>query len=199
MPSHSVMVDIDGCLVDFDQCFRTAAEVLLEKKMPVERAYDFSLAKSYNLTQAEVSQVFNSDHVLEKLGSFIPFVPMCDYLKFLVSVGADIFYVTARGTSRKSGVDGFNKTIQTITKDWVASYAPISAPVVFQENKLEFAQAHGIDMAIEDSPVNVSKLSKAGIVVLMPVWDYNIHMVGRKNVLPFDITGHSKADVTYCQ
>jgi hypothetical protein len=198
MQRIATMIDIDGCLMNYDECFRKAHIDVLGREPIAAAARTWNLATSYGLTDQECKQVFTSDSILNYIRNAKPFPRAISFLK---SISANpnnaITIVTSRGCSNPLPEfeydisDTWSNKIRNTTKEWVSEHIGASNidTLTFTHDKQSFAKSASIDMALEDAPHYVGDLTLMGITVFMPVWEYNEHLTTRPKVIPMHCWG----------
>ena len=80
----------------------------------------------------------------------------------------EILYFTARPESA-----------EMVTREWLLKNGYPAAPVVFTKDKVHSCREMNVAFAVDDAPEEVVAYGKAGILCLVPAWDYNVNMPGR--------------------
>lgn len=66
-----------------------------------------------------------------------------------------------------------------ITRVWLSNHGYPSAPIIFTNDKVSSCHKMNVAFAIDDAPHEAVAYSRAGILCLVPAWDYNETTPGR--------------------
>lgn len=66
-----------------------------------------------------------------------------------------------------------------ITREWLRTNGFPVAPIIFTKDKVASCREMNVAFAVDDAPHEVMAYSRAGILCLVPAWDYNVTVPGR--------------------
>ncbi len=170
-------IDIDGVLTDIEQWqFDYISKYYFEEYgKTISNPRGFFTNEIYNSTFEEDNNVWEitmKEYVKEPPRKFAN-----EIIKKLKDKGNEIYIITARCVGL-SNLDKYQMEI--IVKDWLKKYNIYYDKIIFSpEDKLEICLENKIDIMIDDSPINVTKISKKLPVICFNAL-YNEHCKRKK-------------------
>lgn len=175
--SRAIAIDVDGVIADFGVGFCAAASKVTGRTITIVDETTWSLSLAHGLNQQETELVWNSGLLVDEL------LHVPSFARGVASAASAPFgsmFVTARGSNIHRP---FAFDMRLMTMRYLMALG-LDLPIAFTNDKVEFIEQHGFSQAIEDCPDHVRELADAGIMVTMPVYGYNQHLVDYKNVFP---------------
>lgn len=142
-------VDICNTIADVNECIRQALNL------------PDACFKEYGLAKYGVNESWFTNH-LEVFVEAKPLPGAVEALNILASSGLEICYVTARPKQAKK-----------ITLEWLKRWGFPSGWMLMTKSKDSVARGLRLDLMIEDAPLEIERLRRAGVNVVVYRQPYN--------------------------
>lgn len=171
----NIGIDYDGVIMDSERALRFASEMWSTTKInkPLINPSEVSLEPRFGWTPEESQAFFTEcyDDTIKDC-NFMP--GACEILKILSDMGHKFYLITLRGC--------FRKQERIITEKQIKKLPIKFEQIVWGErNKAQKCKELGLDMMIEDNPVNIELFKGSNIDVLY-IQDQQIRNLKQKNV-----------------
>lgn len=168
-------IDFDGVIMDTERHLKFAAEywstTVLNK--PLVNFNEVSLEARFNWTEEESKRFFSEEY--DNAVKDCYFMPGAnEILKLLSDMGHKFYLITLRGCFRKQEI--------TLTKKALKKLSIKPELIVWGErNKAQKCEELGLDMMIDDNPLNVEQFKDSKVQVLY-LRDQGVKELKMKNV-----------------
>lgn len=156
----NIGIDVDGVILDTEHLFKTYAEIFdIEVcKSGITNSEGFKVEDRYSWTEEQMDEYI--DNFVFDIEKNAPLLPGAKYvIGKLKEMGHKLVVITARGTFFQQEADLAYERLD-------AEGFEFDKIVVNAEDKLPICQEEKIDIMIDDSPLNVTRLSENGIKCL---------------------------------
>lgn len=164
-------VDIDGVLTNIEQfTLDYITKFCVENNIEYQvKASSYSPYEAFNITKEQEDEFWNK--YLFNYAKEEPVRPFAaEVINLLKDEGHEIYIITSRWLTNRD--DELGNTMRKIVKNWLEenkiSYDNLIFAKASKERKVQEITDYAIDLMIEDSPNNITELSK-----IIPVVCYN--------------------------